>query len=503
MNMDDISSTTPKILKDCLDAFESPRFNNHIPPSPSSSYGSSSAKLDRSSFNNHPDIQYFQQVKAKNHYSYHKSKINKQNQSIDNIHSKMTVFDPYNPEFLITRLKTFNVMNWRVPELTHRPFEERINELNCARNGWKCVSFSLTNNVKNQLMCTSCSQQVILKFSDNIPISSTTGSVFSSSDYQYDIINDDLLFSAQQDELNEALHDKYWIQIKTEAHSKNCSWRNFETPLEGVYYPRPYINHSDELLIRDYLKILHNLINNSITLNEYADNISIASNEDDDVHFKQFIKVSNEWLVSRYFQDNKENLSILLDYTPSWYYKLAMLGWSLNVQSFSHDLILLLICNKCNQRVFLNSTSHNPISNVSQSPDLQLSNSKILTPCNYPITSNITHDETQFDEVEESIDPEKFNPFTEHKPWCCNIHNVTTSDPTMHTKTFQYLMEMMINSSNNIGPNGDYVIFDGNKMHLDDDSLDTTTPTKRKTNFDINEGLERLNKLRKLYLIEE
>ncbi|KAK6204550.1 C3HC zinc finger-like-domain-containing protein [Scheffersomyces amazonensis] len=512
MSIDDITSSTPKLLRDYLDVFQNTSFNSSI-NSNINLTSTSPNTIDKATFNNHPEIQYFQQVKSKNHYNYHKSKISKQNQSIDNIHAKMTVFDPYNSDFLLQRLKTFSVMNWRIPELYHRPFEDRINELKCARNGWKCVSFSLNNNTKNHLLCTSCNHQLILKFSDNYNDK-------SHMDYQYDIINEELLNNAQEDALNELLHDKYLTQIITEGHAKNCSWRNFETPLNGVYYPRPYINQTNEILIRDYLNILQNLINNSITLNEYVDNISnvIISSDSEDEQFKKFIKTSNQWIIARFFQNNKENIAVLLDFTPSWYYKLAMLGWSLNVQTFSNEVILLLICNKCNQRVFLNSTTNPHASPIKPHEDsLQLSNSKILTPCNYPITSSTTNQQSEFEfeyEYDVTAEFDKFDPYKEHKSWCCNIHNIVASDNSIHSKYYEYFIEMLNKSTSNIGPNGEYIVepIEMNmNMNMSIDGLgngngngngDTLT-SKRKTSFDINDGLERLNKLRKLYLIDE
>ena len=46
-------------------------------------------------------------------------------------------FDPYDLSSLLARLKTFNSLNWKSID------DSSINELKCAINGWKCVSFGV------------------------------------------------------------------------------------------------------------------------------------------------------------------------------------------------------------------------------------------------------------------------------------------------------------------------------------------------------------------------
>ena len=62
---------------------------------------------------------------------------------------------------------------------------------------------------------------------------------------------------------------------------------------------------------------------------------------------------------------------------------------------------------------------------------------------------------------------------------------------------------MLVQSKTNIGPVGEY-IYDSSLMDIDT-SIDSNQPPtrKRKNSFTVNEGLERLSKLRKLYLIDE
>ncbi|KAK6458886.1 C3HC zinc finger-like-domain-containing protein [Scheffersomyces xylosifermentans] len=497
----DFTAATHQVLNKCLDIFSTPTHEKYVHHNHTSSARSSSTRPDKT-YSGHPDIQYFQKIKSKNHFNYHRSKLsgNKNSQNIDKIHSRMTVFDPYNVDFLVSRLKTFNAMNWHIPNFHNEDPERSLNELKCARNGWKCVSFSLNNNTKNHLLCTSCNQQLVLKFSKNL------GGTKEYSAYDHEFLKNEA-FEDNTDQLNQALHDKYLTQIETSGHSHSCSWRNFETALQGVYYPRPYLNRTNEFLIRDYLKNLKNLMDNSMILNEYVDNFSdnfISGGSDiigkDGLHhdiFKQFVGVSNSWLLQRYFKNNKENFSVLLDFTPTWYYKLAMLGWSLNVQSFSNDLILLLICNKCNQRIFLNSSSSNNVRREAAEQALNLSTSKILTPCKYPVSSTESETTSEFVATSSEAEIEKFDPYKEHKPWCCNIANVASYEAI---KLYNYVTAMIADSAQNIGPNGEYI--NVNESDMSFDSADVTK-FKRRKSFDINDGLERLSKLRKLYIIDD
>lgn len=447
MNLEDLPSSTPQVLQDCLSLFNSPTHESYI---------YKSYPLSTTNKRTDADIKYFQRVKAKNHFNYHKSKNTEKSTHIDTIESRMTVFDPYNHDSLIERLRTFNALNWNIPN------DLPLNELKCARNGWKCVLFSLNNNTKNQLLCTCCNQLLILRFSDD---------------------DDD------NAEFHKTLCDTYTKQIETDKHNNNCPWRNFETPLEGIYYPRPYLNSTNEILVRDYLKCLKNLMDNSVVLNEYSD----AFDEEftTQVLPPDFIRISNEWLLQRYFKENKENFSVMLDYTPPWFYKLALLGWSLHVQSFSRQVILLLICNKCNHRIFLNPTDI-----AEEKPSINLSSSKILTPCKFPVTNNIVEEDQYWDEEAS----EKVNPWDEHKSWCCNTNNVVTSLNTTPQSLHEFFVDLIQKSENSIGIDGEYI---GEADMIVDESALDTPQFKRRKSFDINEGLERLSKLRKLYLIEE
>ncbi|KAG2734440.1 hypothetical protein G9P44_002446 [Scheffersomyces stipitis] len=500
MNLDDITATTPQVLNKCVDIFSTPTHESYVDESHFGSGGSKSRNpifSSKSPYSHHPDIQYFQKIKNRNHFNYHRSKQNSKSNTptVDRLHKMTsTVFDPFNADQLVARLKTFTALNWHIPSLPSCEgvvSENTLNELKCARNGWKCVSFSLNNNTKNHLLCTTCNQSLVLKFSEG-----QQQKEYSAFDYDF-LKNSSIEASCNQ--LNNALHNKYLDQVVYEGHSPSCSWRNFETPLEGIYYPRPYLNKTNERLLRDYLKNLKNLMDNGMILNEYADSLADCFvNGEVDEAFKQFIAASNTWLLQRHFRENKENFSVLLEFTPLWYYKLAMLGWSLHVQSFSEELILLLICDKCNQRIFLNSKSSSVASQAATDNTLNLSSSKILSPCTFPVTSKLTSDGSPDFTAEAEVDSDKFDPFGEHKQWCCNVNNVASTEYKL--MLYEYLIQMVINSSDNLGANGEYVVEQDMKMEIASSSY---YKFKRRKSFDINEGLDRLSKLRKLYLLEE
>jgi len=145
-----------------------------------------------------------------------------------------------------------------------------------------------------------------------------------------------------------------------------------------------------------------------------------------------------------------------------------------------------------------------------------------LTPVKVPV-SRISSSSIYDLEEEEN---DSFDPF-DHKPWCCNTNEMTGGDrrsekekettqkekeisenvkETSHKSPpsppsssppllYQYLIEMVKNSLLNIGVDGEYII--------DSDILMDDSKLKRRKSFDINDGLERLNKLRRLYLIDE
>lgn len=472
--MDEVTSGTPKVLKEYLQLLSSPSHETFVEVG-------DDKPLDR--YLNHPDIQYFRRIKSKNHYNYHKTKNNSRTLP-QRIAARAKMFDPYNRNNLLERLSTFTALNWSLPFTGD---ECEVNELLCARNGWRCVSILSNNNVKNHLRCSSCNHQLVLKFNDISTASAFVPFDFDTEDYH---------------ELNMSLISLYYQQILTGGHDASCPWINFETPLEGVYYPRPYIGSTNELLTKDYLSNLKNLTDNVSVLDSNSEIFKESFLvENQDPKFLEFIKISNNWLLNRYYKDDKENFFNLLERIPRLFYKIAVLGWTLNIQSFSDQLVLLLICNKCNKRVFLNSAHHAPVNkhntDESLSAGMNLSASKILTPCEFPpmIGINEQHDsvystsgpDDEFDELEKY----KFDVVEEHKSWCCNIKPIDDK-----TSLYQYFMDM-VTSNKNI--NDEEVLY--NDSEIDVDSI-LSSNHKRKQSFDINDGLDRFHKLRKLYLVD-
>lgn len=519
MNFKEISAGTPKLLKGYLDLLNQSLSDNQIYTSPTpseysndhsqiysdnlflTSYADSSI-LSSKRYSQNPDIKFFRRIKDKHHFAYHRAR--KQHNTIDKIDSRMSSCDPYDRNSLLRRITTYTALNWNLPTFSTKSDETNTNnekdksrddltELKCARNGWSCVSISINNNTKNHIMCTSCHEQLILKFNDISP------SLSAPFDFDWE----------DYEELNTALKNQYIEQITKTGHSNNCPWISFETPVEGVYYLRPHLNSTNEIMINDYLDNLINLIDNHQVLLEKAaflpDLIKLSRSDINiSESFKEFIKVSNVWILNRCFSDNKENFSLMLSLIPTWFYQLAMYGWNLNIQSFSDKLVLLLICSKCNKRVFLNSSQHatinkNDIFGISPSTNLAVSASKILTPCKFPpMVSRVgQHDEFSVDIDSEGNEDEEdlgFDLLNEHKGWCCNNRNFGDES------YFDYFTNMVIQSEKNVDNNGEFK-YDCDMMFDVDDSLNNRV--KRKKSFDVNEGLDRLNKLRKLYLIDE
>lgn len=443
----DFRSATPKVLQRCVDVLATPSPKPDFLP------------RDPAKYSSHSDIQHFRTIKAKHHFAYHKAKHAR---PLEKIHAAMTVFDPFSRAALVERLATFTALNWTA--------NEGLSELKCAQNGWKCVSIALSANTRNRLVCTACGRQITLRYNS-----------VGTAPFDFDM--DDI------DELNAALVAQYRPQIERSAHKDSCPWVSFETPLEGVYYLRPHIHSSNQQLVDDYLRNLRSLVDNTPVLLDRASLFAAVASPDD-----AFVEASNRALLARYFRDNKENFSALLDLTPRWFYALAVYGWDLHIQSFSTKLVLLLICTKCNKRVFLEASEHAPVAKhnahaVSQ-PHINVSSLKVLTPCKFPpalVALGLENDAfgPEIDE-ENSL----FDPVGEHKPWCCNVHNMGD------ISYYDYFVRMFAEAERNMDTTGN---FSGDL----ETGLDLQTPRKRPVGFDVNEGLERLTKLRKLYLLDE
>ncbi|KAG7194129.1 uncharacterized protein KQ657_004837 [Scheffersomyces spartinae] len=223
----------------------------------------------------------------------------------------------------------------------------------------------------------------------------------TSEDYLTDILD-----AKDYININKELEDVYYKQVTGSGHGSSCIWRNFETPLDGVYYLTPHLNSSNTIWINEYLVSLKNLIDNTKTLTECLSNYIVVFDVDDNELMTRFIQVSNKLLLSKHYQDSASGSSTLpsaISYTPNWLYKLAVLGWNLNVQSFGNQLVLLLICSKCNKRLFLDSCNHSPIPKhdvTKVDKNLKLSQANVLSPCPVPITVDNEQDEEEDNQLD-------------------------------------------------------------------------------------------------------
>lgn len=485
-------TSTFQVLQECAEPYDTPL--SHLNECLGRSYSRS--------LKSHPDIQYFQRIKNTHHYQLHKSKQLKR--TVELIKSRTVQFDPYSRSQLVARLKTFTVLNWLVPSEV-----SVVCDLLCARNGWSCLSFSVTNNCKNTLVCACCHKQLVVKFNDLYMCASSNFESYLSGGL---VAGDSILSAKDYVEINKDLENHYLKQITSTGHGSSCIWRNFETPLDGVYYLRPHLNSSNQIWIGDYLESLKNLVENTMALSDSASNFQSSFLADDnDETFSRFILISNKLLLSKYYEEAGEELLSALSFTPRWIYKLAILGWSLNIQSFGSQLVLLLICSKCNKRLFLNSCNHAPVpkhdvSKIDKETNLLLSQSNVLSPCPNPITLHDTHHNTSvydLDSHEEDEDDTygsgEFDLMKEHKSYCSIIQSVDGTTPFS-----EYFIQMVVDCENVIDDQGNFI-------NTDEMLIDVDFSKKRRRNsgsvsngyLDVNEGLERLNKLRRIYFEEE
>lgn len=458
MDYSDVSVGTPRVLSSCLELFNHTPEPRHFKTAPATP----------AEYASHPDFQFFSSVKAKHHYAYHKLKRESAVAARTDSGTLHSLFHPYSREQLLGRLRTYNALNWSVPEATDDP----LTELFCAANGWVCESISRNNNTKNHLRCLACALQLVLKFN----------SIHHQPAYvPFQMDMEDI------QELNRNLRNLYVLQIQLAAHAASCPWTLVLTPLRSAYYLMPHLASTNDTLISEYLATLRNLTDNLPVIELCALSLKPLESRIAPSDLLDFVRVSNLWLLNRHFKDNKENFSTVLERTcPPWLYVLAAMGWDLNIQKFAQQTVLLMICTKCNQRVFLSpqetSTDVLPTEPV-------LSSSKTLTPCVFPphIAPPTSFSNGYLDDMEEDEDTQDQY---SHKPWC--LHN-----SQMDGVSFQdYFTKTVILLERNIGPVGEYQV--DNDFKIDIDSVSQ----KRPASIDVNEGLERLAKLRKLYFVE-
>ncbi|RLV87610.1 hypothetical protein JA9_002311 [Meyerozyma sp. JA9] len=363
--MEDVAAGTPRVLRECASLLSTPTHNTYIDTP------------DYTKYSTHPDIQYFRSVKAKNHFQYHRLK--RASRPIrERIYAAASKFDPYSRPQLLQRLASYTALNWSLPESAWGSEKWPVSELKCAQNGWRCVSIR-NSNLKNHLVCDVCHHQLILRYND------AHDSVFN--------------FDPEEvAQLNENLARSYLEHIATKAHGTACPWSTLETPLQGVYYMRPFLKNTNETLLAEYRRALGGLVRHWRVLQPQISVPLSSQNHIDD----SIVHISTEILLAGENED-KENLASLAASVPHWVFTVAQLGWELRSQKFASQTVYLMVCTGCNARWVLNSFCQNPTSNS----EPQLSPSNVLTPCEHRAT------------VEED---EEFDPW-DHKSWCCRIQD--------------------------------------------------------------------------------
>ncbi|ODQ82462.1 hypothetical protein BABINDRAFT_5424 [Babjeviella inositovora NRRL Y-12698] len=322
-------------------------------------------------------------------------------------------FAPYSREKLLERLKTYNVLNWNIDD-------EDLSALKCARNGWSCV-----NNQRNTLSCVSCHLYMAVKL-DSYPIdlSTSTVGIFGYGEGEYAM---DECEETDQMELRHNLSQQYVRNLKT-SHSPACPWAKVECPLH-IYH---FDYHDMPRIVQDFIQRLRSLARNTETLHE-AIQLSGAGVR---------AVLLSEQLRSLEFMARQHAASDVfctapMDDIPRFIYELALLGWDLNIQQFKYKDVLLLSCMKCNRRILLNNTnqghSHpiDAVQSVPVKPEILLTPTKILAPCDYmPHTidtngyfGNMTGPEGEAGDELDIV--------SEHQLWCSYV--ASSSESTADT----------------------------------------------------------------------
>ena len=420
-------------------------------------------------YRSHPDIQFFSSIKKKHHFEYHRQK---QKQLLEPVYGHVKEvtgsFDPYSRKHLLQRIGTYNALNWSIPpsaschledgeEITcakstehewtsdgltpsnlDRSIEDArsnpgprsllpiaLTELFCAANGWACKVISRDNNFTNHLKCTACSATFILRFN-------------SVNEANY---SDSLLDMDDIAELNDNLKVSYLSEIRQGAHSASCPWKIFLCSLQGTYYLTPFVASTISTLISEYLECLKNLVDNLSILEHMEDFCSKLIPPTAPRTDTEFVRVSKIWFLNRFYPDTKDNFAAVLDFMcPPWIYKVAAQGWKLSLQKHQENILNLIKCDFCNQRLFVDC---------------------IL--------------------AEEGLE----NYW--HKKWC------TRATPMGDMSFHEHFCRLVVMLEKLIGAHGEYLL--DQELSFDIEAVDR----KRWESFDVNEGLERFKKLRKMY----
>lgn len=446
-------------LQECFEVISSPKSTQSSHDSANAPTGAPTASPTSAKASVGSAMGYFKRIKQKNHYTYHKFKKTPKPAAPPSTHAT-TTFDPFSRAQLLDRLATYSPLTWNVPDLSL--------ELKCAQNGWKCLLISVNNYNKNHVMCVLCMKMMTLRYNPEV------------LDGALALALDEALVPDPA-QLDSHLTSTYLDQIVSSAHDINCPWRHFETPLD-IYYLKPYLQSTSDILVAKYLQNLYDLILNRTLLEPNRFQFP------DKYNLPEFFTCSNRLLLNKFYGANKENQ--LVETVPGWFYLVALMGWDLKVQVFGQHAILFLVCGDCNKKVFVAPLVPGDRREPGTSPALALVQppSNILTPVkippsniaqyhdNHPDPYHTNHDDDQLDDDNDDIDL-----LTEHKTWC-----------SMNETLIDYLYSVIL-AQDRQGQEKD-------ESYHQFSTTPSSTPTKRRNEFDVMEGLERLNKLRKLYL---
>lgn len=313
-------------------------------------------------------------------------------------------------------------------------------------NSGECLPSNLTELfcAANGWTCEPISQNC--NFTNHLKCSTCSGQVI----LRFNSINEETYgkFSFDMNDiarLNDNLKISYLSEIKQGAHSASCPWKTILCSLRGTYYLTPYVGATNSTLITEYLTALRNLIDNIPLLGDVSGFCQKLIPNSESESNSQFIQISKMWFLNRFYTDTKENFASVLDFVcPAWVYKVAAMGWLLSFQQHGEDHFLIMSCFCCNQRLFL------------------------------------AHEQ----------DIEQGDHYC-HKPWCSFVNNMGSNT------FFEYFEKTLLLLENSIGPHGEYLL--DQELSFDMDAV--ATSRKRRESFDVNEGLEKLTKLRKMYFV--
>jgi hypothetical protein len=260
----------------------------------------------------HPDIRFFQQIKARYHFAYHRTKRPADAaRRVPQAPRRHAALNPHSRRHLLERIATFSASSWRVPPLPE-PHAAALSALACARKGWRCRG-------ANTLECTYCGAITKVAFAET---------------------------------LEPHLAKVFERHIRSLAHRASCLWRLYETPVRGVYERRPFLAESRRQIEAEFAANLHAL-SEAVEPAEGAWlwQLSGVPDVSDD-----FVAAANALLSAHYYRHDQENSYYQID-LPRWMYRVAAMGWTARVVRAAAPPVITVVCRQCNARVLLQRPS--------------------------------------------------------------------------------------------------------------------------------------------------